>query len=206
MSRLDFFKTTPIHKEYIILDYLSKNAKVTQRDISSVASISLAMVNQYLDTYEKEGYLSKVYLNNKNMEYHITEKGIQRKKYLNIKYLESARDVYQDAKANIKVFLNDIMSKGFRKILLYGAGDVADIILLVINSEPEINLEVCGIIDDNPAKHGSKIFSTKIIGINDLKVHEHDAVLIASYAYYEKMYDNLIKNNYDKNKILKYFG
>lgn len=206
MSKLDFFKATPIHKEYIILDYLSKNAKVTQRDISRIASISLAMVNQYLDTYEKEGYLEKKYVNQKNMEYHITKKGIQRKKYLNIKYLESARVVYQDAKENIKVFLNDIMDKGFKRILLYGAGDVADIILLVINSESDIKIDVIGIIDDNPMKHGQKIFNTNIVGLKDLENLNHDAVLIASYAYYEKMYENLININYDKNKILKYFG
>lgn len=206
MSKLDFFKTTPIHKEYIILNYLSKKSKVTQREISNVASISLAMVNYYLFTFEKEGYLQKKTINNKNMVYHITSKGIERIKYLNIEYLESARDVFQDAKKNIKVFLNDIINKGLNNIFLYGAGDVADLILLVINSEPEINLKVVGIIDDNPNKHGDKIFNTTIFEISELKNIHHDAILVASYTYYDKMYENLIINNYDKNKILRYFG
>ena len=42
-----FFKPTPLYKEFMILDMVHKNEKITQRAIADALSISVSMVNGY---------------------------------------------------------------------------------------------------------------------------------------------------------------
>ena len=39
------------------------------------------MVNTYIDMYEKEGFLQKEHISTKTVRYHITKKGIERRKF-----------------------------------------------------------------------------------------------------------------------------
>ena len=52
MNKNPFFKPTPLYKEFMILDLIEKDAKITQRAISDALGIAVSMVNSYLDEYE----------------------------------------------------------------------------------------------------------------------------------------------------------
>ena len=67
--------------------------------------------------------------------------------------MNASQEVFNSAKENIVMFLNQIIDKGFKNILLYGAGEVAEILLNVIYTDHEIPLKVMGIIDDDLNKH-----------------------------------------------------
>ena len=47
-----YFIPTAKYKKYLVLDIINKNSDLTQREIASLAAISLSMVNQYLTDYE----------------------------------------------------------------------------------------------------------------------------------------------------------
>jgi len=140
-----FFKPTVLYKEYMILDMIEKNTNITQREMSKTIGIAVSMVNDYLDEYEKKGFIKRKYLSTKNVEYIITKKGIERRKVLNIWYLKSTHFVYQSAKDDIFNFLNQIIRRGFKKLLLYGAGEVAEIILQVMNDDNSIPLDIVAV-------------------------------------------------------------
>ena len=44
-----FFKPTILYKEYMILDMIEKNSKITQREMSQAIGIAVSMINDYLD-------------------------------------------------------------------------------------------------------------------------------------------------------------
>lgn len=205
MGKNDFFKLTPLYKEFIILDYIDKDPNVTQRMISDYLGISVSMVNSYIDGYEKKGYIIREYFSSKIVHYLITKKGIERKKLLNIWYLKSSLSIYYSAKENIINFLNLIINKGFKKILLYGAGEVSEIILKVMNDDNNIPLEVLAVIDDDIKKQHTIIVNKEIICINDINKFKHDGVLISSYTHHETIYQKLIKSNYPSNNIIHFF-
>lgn len=69
------------------------------------------MVNSYIDMYEKEGLLEKEHISTKTVRYHITKKGIERRKFLNIGYLDNAQTIYDSAKENIDAFLYNLSKK-----------------------------------------------------------------------------------------------
>lgn len=189
----------------MILDMIEKNPNITQREMGKAIGIAVSMVNDYIDKYEKAKLIKRKKHSTKNVEYFVTKNGSERRKLLNIWYLKSSNDIYIQAKDNIIRFLNQIIDKGFKKILLYGAGEVAEIMLQVMNADDRILLEVVAIIDDNKSRIGDKLVNLPIITINELNKFNHDGIMISSYKHHESIHNNLIKINYPQNKIILFF-
>lgn len=205
MNSNKFFKPTPLFKEYLILDLVEKQNDITQRELSKEVNASLSMINLYLDRYEEEGYITKKYITSKNVRYIISNKGIERKKVLNIGFLSSAQVIYKEARENVMKFLKEIHNKGLFNIILYGAGEVAEIFLQTINDNNKIPINVVRVIDDDKDKINTKMINVKISSINDILTIKHDAVLITSHPHRKAINKKLIDINYPKDKILHFF-
>ena len=200
-----FFKHTSLYKEYLLLDLAEKDSNITQRFLSEMIGSSVSMINTYIEEYEKKGYIKRLYLTNKNLEYNITKKGIQRKKLLNIHYLKDIHNIYLSAKENVSLFLNQIILKGYKNILQYGVGEVADLLLQVINLDNEIQLNVLAVIDDDINKHGLNILNHKIVSNKIICILKHDGILTSGYSQRQKIYNNLLCLWYKKEDILMFF-
>ncbi len=199
-----FFKPTPTYKEYLLLSMIANNPNITQRDIAKEIEISVAMVNMYVNNYEKEGLLKRTYSSTRNVEYLITDKGEKRRKLLNIQYLESSLNVYNEAKTDCNKFFEKIIEKGYRNILFYGGGEAAEIMLLVLNAEnPKLN--VVAIIDDDIEKQGKTLMGRPIISDTDINKYKYDGILISSYNNSKEIYRKLLNKNLNENKILQFF-
>jgi FlaA1/EpsC-like NDP-sugar epimerase len=164
------------------------------------------MTNFYLDQYEKDKLIKRVKHSTKTVEYFVTKKGSERRKVLNISYLNSSQKLYNSAKENIESFLLQIESKGFKNILLYGAGEVCEILLNAIKSSKVVNIKAQAIVDDNLDKIGHKIGSTYIISRESISDYEHDGILISSYTNNEIIYNKLMQLGYSKDKIIQFFS
>jgi len=205
MTDNGFFKLTPLYKEFMLLDMIEKNSNITQRDMSATLGVALSMINSYLDSYEKSGFIRRKRHSTKTVEYFVTKKGTERRKLLNIWYLKSSHEVYLSAKDNIIKFLTQIINKGFKKILLYGAGEVAEIMLQVMNDDKNIPLEVLAVIDDDVSKQNDTIVNKPIIGSNQIKSLDHDGILVSSYKHHDAINSKLGLINYNKNNIINFF-
>lgn len=200
-----FFKPTPLYKEYMLLDLIEKDPNITQRKMSEELDISLSMVNAYLEEYEEKGYLQRKYQSLKVVAYHISKKGIERKKVLNISYLKSSQTLYNSAKQNIESFLQQIIEKGFKKILLYGAGEVAEILLHAILSNQQHDLQVLAIIDDDETKQGNQLINVPIISKEAIQDYQHDGILVSSYTHNKAINKGLRLIDYPSKQILNFF-
>jgi len=199
-----FFKPTLLYKEYMILNLIEKDPNMTQRQISTAIGIAVSMVNTYIDTYEKQGLLTKEHITTKTVKYHITKKGIERRKFLNIGYLNNAQALYDSAKENIEQFLYNLQNKGYKEILLYGAGEVAEILLHTISTTKQ-PINVLAVIDDDVEKYDLELVGRRIISLNEINSFKHDAVFISSYTNHETIYENLVRIGYPKDRIVQYF-
>ena len=174
--------------------------------MSEFLNVSVSRVNNYLDEYEKAGYIFRKYINSKTVSYNILKRGIERRKVLNIQYLKASLLIYEGAGKNISVFLDGIIQKGFRKILLYGAGEVTEILLQVIVSDKTIPLEVLAVIDDDEYKIDNFLVNKRIIGVNSIGDFYCDGILVSSYTHNEIIYKKLIDLGYDSKKIIRFFN
>jgi len=200
-----FFKPTPLYKEFLILDLIEKYPSITQREISEVIGSSVSMVNAYIDQYEKEGYLKRHYNSKKDVQYWISKKGREQRKLLNISYLNATQTLYNSAKENIEAFILQLETKGFHRILLYGAGEVAEILLHAIKSRVNNLLTVVGIIDDDKKKIGLSLVDIPIISRDMIHQVEHDGILVSSYTNREQIKHQLHLVDYPISKVLQFF-
>lgn len=200
-----FFKPTPEYKEYKVLDLIDKNPKITQRELANRASISLSMVNSYIDRYEKQGYLKKEYISSKEVYYRISKSGKERLKLLSIRFLSASQQIYNSAKENISIFLNGLINKNIKKLLFYGAGEVAEIILQVIKNDYKGLLEVKAIIDDDVEKQNKMIVNTKIISLLDKDQYEFDGIFVSSYTNRHQIIKNLKNVGVNEKQIIGFF-
>lgn len=205
MEKCSFFKTTPLYKEFSLLSAISRDKHITQRDIASKMNVSVAMVNFYLDEYEEKGLIKRVYHGTKSIDYFVTDMGEERRKELSIRYLESALDVYNEAKLSCNVIFKKLRIKNFKKVLFYGAGEVCEMLLSVLNSDQSIDLDVIAVIDDDNKKIGKKILDKDIISLNEITNLSYDGILISTYTHTNAIYQKLIEQNIDKEKIVSFF-
>lgn len=189
----------------MILDMIEKNKNITQREMSKEIGVAVSMVNDYLDEYEKKGLIKRKKHSTKNVEYFVTKKGTERKKVLNISYLNASLNIYKSAKENIVEFLNQIINKGYKNILLYGAGEVAEILLQTILIDSQIPINVLAVIDDDILKQGKTLVNTRIISSFNIEKYQFDGILISSYTNQSTILEKLLAINYQRENILHFF-
>lgn len=200
-----YFRPTKLYKEYLILEMIHNNQHVTQREMSRLASASVSMVNMYLDEYEAAKYIRREKHSTRDVEYFLTKSGVERMRVLNIRYLMESQLIYRNAKAQIMNFLNLIIKKGIKDIILYGVGEVADVIIETIYQDKTIPINIVGLIDDDITKQGKTIHGVDIDSINMIDEINHELIIISTYTSYDLIYNKLIKINYPKDKIEYFF-
>ncbi|WP_264229511.1 winged helix-turn-helix transcriptional regulator [Acholeplasma laidlawii] len=200
-----FFKSTPLYKEYLLLEAVENKSNITQRELSRILDVAVSMINEYLDKEEKNGYITKIYKSSKDVQYIITDSGKERVKLLNIQYLKSALSIHNQARKEITLFLHRVIKNGFKNIILYGAGDVTEIILQTLEFDRNLDLCIVGIIDDAQNKIGSKMFDIEIKDLSSIRNIEHDGILISTYLHQKTIEDKLNKIKYDESKIIRLF-
>lgn len=203
---MKFFNPTSELKELRLLQHIEKKPDTTQYEIATVIGGAPSTVNVYIDRLQDNGYLLRDYKSAKIVYYNITSKGVKRKNYLLINYMNELLDLYKLAKENVETFLIKIERKGYKNILLYGAGEVAETILGVIRDGVSNGLNVLGIIDDNKDLQEGDILGFKIISREDIDKYDADGIVVASYTYEDQILEKLKEYNYSKDKVIRFFN
>lgn len=202
---MKFFSPTNIYKELTLLQEIEKNPDITQKELATTIGAAASMVNVYIKDLEEKGYLQREYISSKTVNYHITPKGIKRKNYLLITYMRELLDLYKLAKNSVGEFLTKLIDKGYRNILLYGAGEVAETIIAVIKDKDFSSLNVQAIVDDEVDKQGKEILGYKVIAREEIKDYDHDAIVITTYTFEEDIVNRLKEEEYPLDKVERFF-
>lgn len=203
---MKFFNPTSDFKELQLLQHIENNPDTTQKELANIINGAASMVNVYISELEEKNYLVREYRSAKVVYYRITAEGVKRKNYLLITYMRELVDLYRLAKSNIEDFLRTVEGKGFKNILLYGAGEVAETIIGVIRDRELTRMNVLAIIDDNPDKIRKTMLGYKVISRDDIKDYNHDAIVITSYTFEEDIRQRLEEIDYSMKKVVRFFG
>ena len=182
------------------------NPDTTQKEMAEIIHAAPSMVNVYLNEYEKKNYIMREYISAKTVKYMITSEGLKRKNYLLITYLHELLQLYKLAEDNVEGFLEHLEEQGYKKILLYGAGEVAETILGIVRSREDRLLKVVGVIDDDESRKGQKMLGFEIVSREDMAEYEHDAVVIASYTYEDEIMAKLREVAYPEWRVVRFFS
>jgi len=200
-----FFKPTTKYNEFLLLELLHSNPTITQRQLCKELSLSVAAINDYLKNMVSEGYLVKKRISYKNVHYNLSDSGIRRKNYLKINYFNSIQYMYRSSKEDVLSFLKDIVGEEPRKLILYGAGEVAELLLEVL-SNGDNTISIVAILDDDETEQNKTLHGFPVIDFHDIDNYVHDGILIASYTHHSEMIQKLKDRNYNSEKIYQFFG
>ncbi|WP_306432266.1 winged helix-turn-helix domain-containing protein [Wansuia hejianensis] len=200
-----FFTPNSRLKELMLLQYMEENPTTTQKEMGDIINAAPSMVNVYLNEYEEKAYIEREYLSPRKVIYRVTSEGVKRKNFLIINYLHELLKLYRLAKENVVSFFNDLASRGYRDILLYGAGEVAGTILEIVRDREFDSIRVVAIIDDEVSKREEEL-GYKIISRDEIDKYKHDAIVITSYTYEEEIKSRLEEINYPKENIIRFFS
>lgn len=199
---MKFFSPTAELKELRLLEHIEKKPKTSQHAIAKEIDAAASMVNVYMNKLEEEGYLIRDYQSLKVVHYNITPEGIKRKNFLSITYFHELLELYPLAEQNIESFLAKLEAKGYRNILFYGAGEVAETILSIINERVDKPLKVLALIDDSKDRN---LLGYKIISREEIDKYDHDGIVITSYTFEDDIRKKLEEINYPGEKIKGFF-
>ena len=131
-----------------LLTSIERDSRVTQRKLAGDLGIALGLANTYLKRCVRKGLvkMSQVPLN--RYAYYLTPQGFAEKSRLTAEYLSASLNFFRRARGDCGVLLRQCAARGWRRVALYGAGDLAEIAVL---SAGETEIEVACVIDPGEA-------------------------------------------------------
>jgi len=189
------FGTEP-YRSLQILDELSNNDSLTQRDLSSRLGIALGLVNSYIKNLVKKGFITVKAIPSKRYAYYLTPKGFTEKTRLTYHLLHDYTRIYREAKNNLKQLFKEMSSKGIRKVVFAGVDEVAEIAYITLQ---ETNLELVGIVDSAIATE--KFFGKDIQPLSAVQDMTYDSIVVTTYLKREPIYRSLLKMGLKKADI-----
>lgn len=118
--------------EHKIIEEISKESNLTQRELSKRTKLSLGSVNIILRRLVKRGMVKTKNLNPKKVEYMVTPKGFSEKATKSYKYIYKTIDLVRRVKEEIAKIVLEEYNNGQRQFAILGNDDLADIIELAL--------------------------------------------------------------------------
>lgn len=121
-----------LEKEILILEsiYKEQNKKthLRQRDLAKIAGLSLGMTNSILKRLIEKGFLMVRKVNNRNIQYIVSAKGIEEITKRSYRYFKRTIKNVVFYKEAIEKMIRRASKKGFEGVLLIGKSDLGFIV------------------------------------------------------------------------------
>jgi DNA-binding MarR family transcriptional regulator len=170
-----------------LLDEISRNNKLTQRDLSRNLGIALGLINSYIKNLASKGYITVSAIPKNRYKYYLTPKGFREKTRLTYEHLRNFTDLYRVARKDFCQLFHKISNSRFKRIAFCGIDEIAEIAYLSLK---EVELELEGVLDDSKA--GEKFFGHEVVSLEGVKDLECDLIIITSSKGGEKLKGELI--------------
>jgi DNA-binding MarR family transcriptional regulator len=204
LNNIKFLLPTEKIKKLLLLEQIEINSDVTQAKLAEYIHSAPSMVNNYIKVLEKDGLLIKRKNSKRNVEYLITKKGLDKKNYLLVTFMNELIELYNLTKENIELFIKKMEVQGIKNVVFYGAGETAKVIIKVLKDMPDISLKLLFLIDDDKEKQGKLFEEYQVMSPEKLKEYKFDAVIITSCVYENDILNKLKKINFPRHKILHF--
>jgi DNA-binding MarR family transcriptional regulator len=189
------------HRALQILNELSDDDSVTQRDISKRLGIALGLTNSYIKNLVAKGYVTVKSIPPRRYAYFLTPRGLAEKTRLTYHLLQDYTRIYREARSNYRRLFCELHDEGARRIVLAGADEVAEIAYITLQ---EAELELTGVFDEELA--GKTFFGWNVKPLKDIGSFEYDRVVVASYLKRERIYDELLSHRVAEEYIKDVFA
>ena len=205
LNNIKFLLPTEKIKKLLLLEQIEKNSDVTQAKLAEYIHSAPSMVNNYIKILEKDGLLVKRKNSKRNVEYLITKKGLDKKNYLLVTFMNELIELYNLTKENIELFIKKMEVQGIKNVVFYGAGETAKVIIKVLKDMPDISVKLLFLVDDDETKQAKILEGYHIYNPSKLEEIKFDAVIITSCVYEKEIRDKLNSLDNPTLNIMNFF-
>ena len=172
-----------------LLTSIERNSAITQRKLAGDLGIALGLANSYLRRCVRKGLIKIGQVPLNRYAYYLTPQGFAEKSRLTAEYLTVSFNFFRRARSDCAELLQECAARGWTRVALCGAGDLAEVAVL---SAGESEIEVVCVID--PARAGGRCVSVPIVG--DLAAAQQqgafDGVILTNTQAPQRRFDELI--------------
>ena len=170
-----------------LLEELEKDHMPSQRDLARKLNVSLGLVNSFVKRLAHKGYFKITTIPKNRVKYILTPQGVAEKTRLTYEFIQHSFVVYKRSRNNIRTLLKVLEKDGVKRIVLYGANDLAEIAYLSLQ---ESDIELVAVLDDK--KDGQKFLSFTILDPNQLFCLNYDKIIITALKSREMITKKLL--------------
>jgi DNA-binding MarR family transcriptional regulator len=179
-----------------LLDEISRNNELTQRDLSKNLGIALGLINSYIKNLVSRGYITVSAIPKNRYKYYLTPKGFREKTRLTYEHLRNFTNLYRVARKDFLQLFNAIEKSGIKKITFCGIDEVTEIAYLSLK---EVELELVGVVDD--IKKGERFFDYTVSPIEEATSIESELNVLTSFNRGGEITEALIKCGIIEDRI-----
>ena len=179
-----------------ILEEIEKDKTPSQRYLAGKLNISLGLVNSFIKRLAQKGLFKIKNIPKNRVKYILTPKGAAEKTRLTYKYIQYSFQFYKSAREKLRILFFGLTKNGNKKIVFYGAGDLAEIAFISLQ---EVPIELVAVVDDNKA---GEIFMDFVITDSDyLSTIYFDKIIITSIDDTENILNNILKKGISRSNV-----
>jgi DNA-binding MarR family transcriptional regulator len=188
------------YRSLLLLDEISRNDKLTQRDLSKKLGVALGLVNSYIKNLASKGYITVSTIPRNRYRYFLTPSGLAEKTRLTYQHLQNFTNLYRVARKDFSKLFKRVAGLKIENIVFCGVDEVTEIAYLSLK---EAGLELTGIVDlDGREKD---FFGHRVRPIESLGVCpgglEYDLVVITSFAGGSAYREGLREAGVDEKRV-----
>ena len=188
---MDHLLETEHENERIVLELLSSvesDGARSQRRIAAELGIALGLVNAYLKRCVKKGLVKVHDAPARRYAYYLTPQGFAEKSRLTVQYLSNSFSFFRLAKGDCAQAFEAAKASGFRRLVLAGKSDLAEIAILCA---VEAAVTIVAVVDprsDEPQFVGVDIFRSYA----DI-IEKFDAVIVTDVTRAQLSFDAAVE-------------
>ena len=179
-----------------LLDEISRNHELTQRDLSRNLGVALGLINSYLKNLAAKGYITVSTIPRKRYTYYLTPHGFAEKTRLTYQHLQNFTSIYKVARRDFHNLFNALRGLGIKRVAFCGVDEVTEIAYLSLK---EAELELVGILDAHPSK--KRFFGHEVLGFNDAGTLGFDVIVITNFRDDRALNSGLLEAGVEDRKI-----
>lgn len=180
----------------LLLEEISKEEPVSQRELSKRLGIALGLVNSYVKNMISKGYIRVTSFPRNRYHYLLTPKGITEKSRLTYQHLHYFTNLYTTARKDYRDLFDNLERSGIERVIFCGVDEVAEIAYLSLQ---ETDIELVGVVDGECDL--KQFFGYEILQIEDISGIECDRVVLTSLKRQKRLVGRLEEMGMRKDKI-----
>jgi len=180
-----------------ILERVQDENSPSQRHLARELNISLGLVNSFIKRLALKGYVKATTIPSKRIKYILTPKGMTEKSRLTYKYIQYSYHFYRSSRQKFRRLFADMESQGVRRIVFFGASDLAEIAFLSLQ---ETSIDLVAVVDD--CNLGKKILGREVIDSHRLANFSFDRIVVTDNTHRGLILDTLALSRIPRSEVV----